>query len=104
MSHTFTYADSDILKIDRSTGYVLLVNHLQYVFIILLYIDYRFVEFPQPGDTKKYLLPVYVDPEEELTKTQQQTDDHKNDEQYWMPVRNPENVIMFVLNLLSSFS
>eukprot|EP00602_Paraphysomonas_sp_CaronLab_P009360 CAMPEP_0185038048 /NCGR_PEP_ID=MMETSP1103-20130426/33223_1 /TAXON_ID=36769 /ORGANISM="Paraphysomonas bandaiensis, Strain Caron Lab Isolate" /LENGTH=1645 /DNA_ID=CAMNT_0027576313 /DNA_START=45 /DNA_END=4979 /DNA_ORIENTATION=+ len=58
----------DVVRIDRTTG---------------------FVEFPQPGDSKKHLLPVYDDPEEvkpNLASLQAELQHHKEGkEDYWMP-------------------
>jgi hypothetical protein len=50
----------------------------------------RFAEFPQPGDVKKQMLPVYLDPEEAKSTTLSQQKDLNAKPQdnldYWMPV------------------
>jgi hypothetical protein len=52
----------------------------------------RFAEFPQPGDVKKQMLPIYVDPEETKTTTFSQQNDSNSKRQdnldHWMPVRH----------------
>lgn len=53
---------------------------------------YRFSEFPAPGDVKKHLLPVLIDPEElaslEQDKGQaEEKSNGKQSKQFWMPDR-----------------
>jgi hypothetical protein len=56
-----------VLKVDPSTG---------------------LVEFPEPGDTKKHLLPVFVDPDETVAVTQKEIvkeDNGPDKKEFWMP-------------------
>lgn len=58
---------------------------------ILFFSDLRFAEFPQPGDVKKQMLPIFIDPEETKSTTfslQNESNSKRHDNlDYWMPVR-----------------
>lgn len=52
---------------------------------------FSFAEFPQPGDTKKHLLPIFDDPDESKRSNIQDMAaslerDHGDTTDYWMPV------------------
>lgn len=83
----------DVVKIDRSTGYVL----LRYFYLSIS----RFAEFPPPGDTKKQMLPIYIDPEETKSPTfllQNDSNSKPHDNlDYWMPV--PTNTFVSYLSI-----
>ena len=63
--------DNVIIKIDPTSGYA---------------------EFPQPGDVKKHLLPIFIDPEEDVVTPERVEDYRERDfnnqvKDFWMPDR-----------------
>lgn len=44
------------------------------------------MEFPEYGETKKHLLPVFYDADEEALRAMKDTEKGVSKEKYWMPV------------------
>ena len=64
------------------------VDRAQFQRVLKLDPQTGFTEFPEPGDVKKHLLPVYIDPEEAAVISQQAVskEDTSNDKkEFWMP-------------------